>query len=32
MTIILSSEAKQLYFMSGEATGEIFTFWLHSMK
>ena len=32
MTFISSSEAKKLYFMSGEATNEIYIFSLHEMK
>ena len=32
MPFISSSEAKKLYFMSGEATNEIYIFSLHEMK
>ena len=32
MPFISSSEAKNAYFMSGEATNEIFIFSLHEMK
>ena len=32
MPFISSSEAKSAYFMSGEATNEIFIFYLHEMK
>ena len=32
MAFISSSEAKKLYFMSGEATNEIYIFSLHEMK
>ena len=32
MTFISSSEAKNAYFMSGEATNEIYIFSLHEMK
>ena len=32
MLFISSSEAKNAYFMSGEATNEIFIFSLHEMK
>ena len=32
MTFISSSEAKKIYFMSGEATNEIYIFSLHEMK
>ena len=32
MSFISSSEAKNAYFMSGEATNEIFIFSLHEMK
>ena len=32
MPFISSSEAKKAYFMSGEATNEIFIFSLHEMK
>ena len=32
MPFISSSEAKNVYFMSGEATNEIFIFSLHEMK
>ena len=32
MTFISSSEAKKLYFMSGEATNEIYIFSLHEMN
>ena len=32
MPFISSSEAKNIYFMSGEATNEIYIFSLHEMK
>ena len=32
MPFISSSEAKIAYFKSGEATNEIYIFWLHEMK
>ena len=32
MPFISSSEAKNAYFMSGEAMNEIYIFWLHEMK
>ena len=32
MPFILSSEAKNAYFMSGEATNKIYNFSLHEMK